>query len=142
MKSSSVHTPLDTCSKTPQHFQKRRIARVINIMIISLLLFSLAFIHVLDGASWTIVDNYKYNILDTISNNVKVPYEEGKELCEFQGENSRLFEPQDQDTLEDVLKKIKENPGVAVAIAIEEASGSSTGQLNMWINAIRSEPIG
>ena len=111
-------------------------------MIISLWLFFLALIQVLDGASWTIVDNYKYNILDTISNNVKVPYEEGKELCEFEGKNSRLFEPQDQDTLEDVLKKVKENPGVAVAIAIEEASGSSTGQLNMWINAIRSEPIG
>ena len=91
-------TPLDTCSKTLQHFQKRRIASDINIMIISLWLFFLALIQVLDGASWTIVDNYKYNILDTISNNVKVPYEEGKELCEFQGENSRLFEPQDQDT--------------------------------------------
>ena len=108
--------------------QKQRIARTANTMI---WLFFLAFIQVLDGASWTIVGNAKYNILDTFTKNVLVPYEEGKELCEFEGENSRLFEPTDEDMLSDVLNKIKR---------ISSLNVPDNAQL--WINAIRSEPYG
>ena len=88
-------------------------------------LFFYAFIQVLDGASWTVVNNYKYNIQDTFSANDKLPYEESKELCEFLGEDSRLFEPTDKETLTNVLNKIKEM--------------NLPDDTSFWINAIRTD---
>jgi len=90
--------------------------------------FFFAFIQVLDGASWTVVNDYKYNIQDTFSANDKLPYEESKELCEFLGEDSRLFEPKDQETLTNVLNKIKRNSGLNLP-----------DDTTFWINAIRSD---
>ena len=88
-------------------------------------LFFYAFIQVLDGASWTVVNNYKYNIQDTFSAEEKLPYEESKELCEFLGEDSRLFEPTDKETLTNVLNKIKEM--------------NLPDDTSFWINAIRTD---
>ena len=88
-------------------------------------LFFYAFIQVLDGASWTVVNNYKYNIQDTFSAKEKLPYEESKELCEFLGEDSRLFEPTDKETLTNVLNKIKEM--------------NLPDDTSFWINAIRTD---
>ena len=87
--------------------------------------FFFAFIQVLDGASWTVVNDYKYNIQDTFSANDKLPYEESKELCEFLGEDSRLFEPTDKETLTNVLNKIKEM--------------NLPDDTSFWINAIRTD---
>ena len=55
----------------------------------------------------------------------KIIEETKKELCEFLGEDSRLFEPTDKETLTNVLNKIKEM--------------NLPDDTSFWINAIRTD---
>ena len=73
---------------------------------------------------WTIVGPNKYNIDDAFGTTDKFPYDESEEYCEFLGENSRLYEPQDNDTRTKVLLAINSNDAV-------------DADARFWINAVR-----
>ena len=76
---------------------------------------------------WTIVGPNKYNIDDAFETTDIFPYAESEEYCEFLGENSRLYEPQDDDTRTKVLAAINSND------AVDETDAST----KFWINAVR-----
>ena len=71
---------------------------------------------------WTIVGPNKYKIDGAFED--LLPYAESEEYCEFLDENSRLYEPQDEDTRTKVLAAIKD--------AVDE-----TNSMAFWINAVR-----
>ena len=76
---------------------------------------------------WTIIGPNKYNIDDAFETTDQFPYAESEEYCEFLGENSRLYEPQDNDTRTKVLEAIQLNN-------VTDAMNSWQG---FWINAVR-----
>ena len=77
------------------------------------------------GGTWKIVGEYKYNIKDTLSTNELLPYEEAKEVCEFLGKNSRLFEPDYFGIFRMVMNEVK-----------SQYTASSSHNL-IWINVLR-----
>ena len=76
---------------------------------------------------WSIIGPNKYNIDDAFETTDQFPYAESEEYCEFLGENSRLYEPQDDDTRTNVLAAINSNA------AVDETDAKT----RFWINAVR-----
>ena len=82
----------------------------------------------LDSISeWTIVGPNKYNIDNAFKTTDIFAYAESEEYCELLGENSRLYEPQDDETRTKVLVAIKSNDAVDETIT----------NTRFWINAVR-----
>ena len=57
---------------------------------------------------WTILGSYKYNINEAFQATNLYPYTESEAYCGMHNEDSRLFEPKDEDTKNNVLQAIKD----------------------------------